>query len=615
MRLFLLLVLMAVPSFGASIFAPFNDRVSNLSGIASDWLFTEASGNPSSSVGAARPCVATALSYHQTSILPLSFSMGWDGMSSICSVSVANSSPFNFEWSDPFWVALVTNPSINRTASQFYPELVGNVDASPRGWILGIQTNNSGNATFVSPGLYSSGSDRATGVGDVDISSNVSHLIVENSDGTGTATGMLVYVNNILNTLSGGAAGPVSGTMKNTSSLTMGQQNGLFGVTWYPGLFDNMAIGSGNISAANRARLWQAFPFWQQFLTCSRNTAPWTLSDDDMASDIGGVHAAKTDLILHQLGCINLVAFTDVDFFDSGANYAATFLKWSGFAALPFGAATGTWCGGCATNFNAANVVSHYALVSGTNTRASYTAGYLVMRQQLVNAGAAGKKITLVATGGGRNIANLLASGADAISPLTGLQLVTANALELDWSGGYYPSSTVGACTAAPGVGPEFNFCSDPANANYVALNWPSAVPLNYINTTTGDTVSCAGQGYLDIFPLDEIVHYTFSQASGNNAGFNAPGCSPLVNLSTSGVRPIWDELTVLFSVNHAILTKVGNNGTNVIDPVTGANVYTAATGGNQQYYSLGTSVIGTDLSGLASNLLLLNVRSGAKPF
>jgi inosine-uridine nucleoside N-ribohydrolase len=72
--------------------------------------------------------------------------------------------------------------------------------------------------------------------------------------------------------------------------------------------------------------------------------------------------------------------------------------------------------------------------------------------------------VTIITVGFFTNIANLLKSGADEYSPLTGQQLVDKKVLKLVSMGGKYPS------------GSEFNINDDPASSIYVFMHWSKPV-------------------------------------------------------------------------------------------------------------------------------------------
>ncbi len=85
----------------------------------------------------------------------------------------------------------------------------------------------------------------------------------------------------------------------------------------------------------------------------------------------------------------------------------------------------------------------------------------------------------IVAVGPLRNLANLLKSPADEISPMDGKALITKKVKRLEVMGGNYPSS-------ASVKNPEWNFKQDPTSAALVCAEWPTA---KQIRSRRGSTV------------------------------------------------------------------------------------------------------------------------------
>jgi len=68
-----------------------------------------------------------------------------------------------------------------------------------------------------------------------------------------------------------------------------------------------------------------------------------------------------------------------------------------------------------------------------------------------------------------RNLANLLKSRPDEVSPLDGTNLVTKNVKRLEVMGGNYPPN-------ANNKDAEWNFKQDPASAALVCSTWPTPI-------------------------------------------------------------------------------------------------------------------------------------------
>lgn len=98
-------------------------------------------------------------------------------------------------------------------------------------------------------------------------------------------------------------------------------------------------------------------------------------------------------------------------------------------------------------------------------------------RQTLAAAATKNACITLVSIGFLTNLAALLESGPDAISPLTGHELVEQKVAELVVMGGRYPA------------GLEFNFAFDVASTRTVLAQWPDNVPVTFSGYELGSKI------------------------------------------------------------------------------------------------------------------------------
>ncbi|MEA2170437.1 MAG: hypothetical protein QOF76_3737 [Solirubrobacteraceae bacterium] len=163
--------------------------------------------------------------------------------------------------------------------------------------------------------------------------------------------------------------------------------------------------------------------------------------------------------------------------------------------------------------------------------------------------------VVIASTGYLGNLADLLKSGPDAISPLSGRDLVAQKVRTLVAMGGGYPSRAG-----------ENNLIGDPAAAQYVSANWPTR--LVWAGYEVGDEIH-TGQ--------------TISSAH--------PASSPVRVAYEAFVRPgNWIYSYDLVAVFHAIRPaatslSVAGPGTNTIDSG-GGNVFTPGAG-NQYYLRL----------------------------
>lgn len=158
--------------------------------------------------------------------------------------------------------------------------------------------------------------------------------------------------------------------------------------------------------------------------------------------------------------------------------------------------------------------------------------------------------VVVLAVGPLRNIANLLQSQPDEVSPLDGVALVAKKVKRLDIMGGMYPPQG----NLKEG---EWNFKQDPASAELVCSIWPTPILFN-------------GEGG--------------STNSGRRVTFEMPEHNPLTmafrhsaDVGFASDRLSWDPISTLVAVRGPNpWFKVVKGGTNVVDPKTGINTWNA---------------------------------------
>jgi inosine-uridine nucleoside N-ribohydrolase len=167
------------------------------------------------------------------------------------------------------------------------------------------------------------------------------------------------------------------------------------------------------------------------------------------------------------------------------------------------------------------------------------------------------------------NLADLLRSSPDAISPLSGRDLVAQKVRTLVVMGGGYPSRMQ-----------ENNLAGDPASAQFVSANWPTKIVWS--GYEVGDAVH-TGNTITSTHPADSPVRVAYEAFVGPNNWI-----------------PSYDLTAVYLAVRPTdpLLSEVGP-GTNAIDSH-GGNVFTMGTG-SQYYLTLSNA---TALDGSIETLL-----------
>ena len=169
-------------------------------------------------------------------------------------------------------------------------------------------------------------------------------------------------------------------------------------------------------------------------------------------------------------------------------------------------------------------------------------------------------RVTILAVGPLRNIANLLKSRPDKASPLDGKALVAQKVKRLEIMGGTYPPLNIQEG--------EFNFKQDPAASALVCSTWPTPV---LFNGEGGSTLS----GRRVTYEMPE--HNPLTMAYGLSAG-----------VGFAADRLSWDPISTLVAVRGAApWYEVVSGGTNVADAKTGMNHWVEDKDGGHSYLVL----------------------------
>jgi len=162
------------------------------------------------------------------------------------------------------------------------------------------------------------------------------------------------------------------------------------------------------------------------------------------------------------------------------------------------------------------------------------------------------RSIVVVAVGPLKNLANLLASGADAASPLSGRDLVARKVARLVCMGGRYPS------------GKEWNFEQDGAAAKKVCEEWPT--PAVFSGGEVGSPIGTGGRLAREA-PPENPVRKAYEL-------YNGPGKN----------RSSWDQTAMLYAIRgEGGLFTLSPGGTIAV-AANGKNDWKAAAGGRHRY-------------------------------
>jgi len=187
--------------------------------------------------------------------------------------------------------------------------------------------------------------------------------------------------------------------------------------------------------------------------------------------------------------------------------------------------------------------------------------------------------VVIVAVGPLRNLANLLKSNPDIISPMDGRELVAKKVRRLEIMGGNYPPNA-GTKDA------EYNFKEDPAAAALVCSTWPTPVLFN-------------GEGG--------------STMSGRRVTYEMPEHNPLnmayrlyPNVGFAGDRLSWDPVSCLVAVRGAVpFYSVVSGGRNMVDATTGINHWQADGNTNHSYLVLNRTLLKAEVEKALEDLMV----------
>jgi hypothetical protein len=260
--------------------------------------------------------------------------------------------------------------------------------------------------------------------------------------------------------------------------------------------------------------------------------------DSDMAIDADDVGDHAIMWALANRGEVNVLAIIASSANDYSAPTMRAIARYYGHPNVPIGANKGSTpnINSSATSVFTQQITNKFGTPG--DTRANYPDAVTVYRQALANA--PDSSVYIVANGYYEPLQGLLQSPPDAISPLTGAQLVAKKVRRLVASAGWFPS------------GSESNFVNDTDAASYVFTNWPGEIVSVGADTcfdvTTGPSASSD--------PNQDPVKDAY------NLYASAQGLS-------SATTPAWGQLGLLYAVRGGVGTNFtigGYNGQTSID-------------------------------------------------
>nr|OQO17858.1 hypothetical protein B0A51_13780 [Rachicladosporium sp. CCFEE 5018] len=237
----------------------------------------------------------------------------------------------------------------------------------------------------------------------------------------------------------------------------------------------------------------------------------------------------------------------------------------------------------------ASKVAHHFprALRNATQTPSPVTLYRKILADAAVNS------LTVISIGFLTNLADLLESGMDEISPATGVDLISYKVAELVIMGGNYPS------------GWEYNFAGvDPKVAHRVISGWPKNVPITYSGYELGSHI-WTGQHLAQEAPADLPVLAAY-QWYGDRCNTTLKSYDPVTVLygflglggrAELGIAPMFEYANA--------------DGYNSVNTVDGINTWVEdASVRNQHWLRLRPDVTVPDIEEVLNRLLVQSPRA-----
>ena len=255
--------------------------------------------------------------------------------------------------------------------------------------------------------------------------------------------------------------------------------------------------------------------------------------DSDMSAnaDDTGDHAMLWALAAR--GEVNVLALIVSSTNEYSAPCARAIATYYGHPNVPIGANQGSIPNNYKASFS--YYTQQVAAQFGTpgESRANYPDAVTVYRQAL--AGAADHSVVIVAGGYYRPLVQLLQSGPDAISPLTGMQLVARKVKRLVPVGGRFPDSF---------DNDHGNLSVDSDSASYLAANWPADLVW---------------------MPDDQVWDVITGPAANADPAVNPVKLAYNLycwdGLYCDNVTPAWTQVGLLYAIRGGIGTNFGVGG------------------------------------------------------
>lgn len=547
-------------------------------GALAHWPMNETSGSTLADVINGYDLSATAVTLDQPN-LPLSNGASFNGTTSNAA-RPGDDAGLAFEYNTPKTIEGVINPNITRSGATTQYALLAKrfPTGTAVGWEAYLQWNSSLTITQLVFGMSNPTTGYRVEQQTVDFANGApQHIMMTHTGSIDAASRVTIFVDGkqlALGSLTASWGSPANPSILTAAPVTAGaRRSGATVNHSLAGVENDMAMYASvrpQDEAIYRASLVRNNVPWASAATPAR----YVMLMSDAYADCDDIVGLALAVACHKAGTSTIIA----GICDSPGQYGAAFIdtvfKINGLS-IPVGAYQGSIGPGSSDTPSTSTAWRTTSLAfSGYNlgARANYPDHVGVMRQALA-AIPDGAKCVPFALGTANSLEALRLSAADGYSPLSGSDLMAAKIDYIEFVGGGYTGTGIGASAS-------YNFAQSPAAAASFIANSP--VPIIFQGDDVGGGKASLGGDLVNPVLTQPQVQNTGTSPCWNNwqnAAWNA--------LRPTGFRQSYDPMAVYAACvgeTAGQLQEIGIGGNNVINSSNGDNVWSVATGGKHYF-------------------------------
>lgn len=445
----------------------------------------------------------------------------------------ASAPALDFARNSPFTIAALVKPNVTRSGGAVQHTIYQKENTSSpfNGLYFGLRWIASTSQTAGRTSLFLLFGSDMSGSGpqlirlasSCDLQNAQYYFVVVTYDGSGSASGVQMYVDGLpVNSVddTGAASGSIAAGQDPravSSAAEIGRRGSLS--SFFRGDLRNVAVFNecktlSQIQAmmltTQNAKI-TSYPLDAAMLYVPRSPRPIVIDDRDFESDVGDCAELVMMLNLAHRGEIDLIAglVSSANVKAAPAYYAV--LNYYSYLSLPVGVTTGSNSPGNSVSPNtwAEQTAATYG-VNGFTDSSNFESAVITARRAL--AAQPDHSVTWITNGDLGNVKQVLLSGADQYSALSGYNLIALKVKELWGVGGNWPTGAGISDWSAN------NACS--LVTDFVLRNWPTSVPLIIVPITEGDPV-LYGDTVMEALGASNPAKFAWETFFGNNSASN----------------------------------------------------------------------------------------------